>query len=42
MSINGIGTAGYPLTGYTARKAERSTKGGFRGKCEINRKCGTY
>ena len=29
MNINGIGTAGYPLTGYTARKAERSTKGGF-------------
>lgn len=26
MSINGIGTAGYPLTGYTARKAEKSTE----------------
>lgn len=24
MSVNGIGTAGYPLTGYTARKMGRS------------------
>ena len=23
MNINGIGTAGYPMAGYTARKAER-------------------
>ena len=28
MSISGIGTAGYPLAGYTARKAERSTESG--------------
>ena len=26
MGINGIGTAGYPLTGYTARKAGRSAE----------------
>lgn len=26
MGINGIGTAGYPLAGYTARKAERSAE----------------
>ncbi len=26
MSISGIGTAGYPLTGYTARKAERNAE----------------
>lgn len=26
MSINGIGTAGYPVTGYTARKAEKSAE----------------
>ena len=28
MSISGIGTAGYPLTGYTARKAERNAESG--------------
>ncbi len=28
MGINGIGTAGYPLTGYTARKLERSEESG--------------
>ncbi len=28
MGINGIGTAGYPVTGYTARKAERSVESG--------------
>ena len=34
MSINGIGTAGYPLAGYTARKAERSTESGSVGFME--------
>ena len=28
MSINGIGAVGYPVTGYTARKAERSAEFG--------------
>ncbi len=28
MGINGIGTTGYPLTGYTARKMERSAEPG--------------
>ncbi len=28
MSVNGIGTAGYPLTGYTARKMGRSVEPG--------------
>ena len=28
MSISGIGTAGYPLAGYTARKAERNAESG--------------
>ena len=28
MSISGIGAAGYPITGYTARKAERSAESG--------------
>ena len=34
MSINGIGTAGYPLTGYTARKMERSVEPGTVGFME--------
>ena len=34
MSINGIGTVGYPLAGYTARKAERSTESGTVGFME--------
>ncbi len=34
MGINGIGTAGYPLAGYTARKAERSTESGTVGFME--------
>ena len=34
MSINGIGTAGYPLAGYTARKAERSAESGIVGFME--------
>lgn len=34
MSISGIGTAGYPLAGYTARKAERSTESGTVGFME--------
>ena len=28
MSVNGIGTAGYPLTGYQTRKTERSAESG--------------
>ena len=28
MNVNGIGTAGYPLTGYTARKTGRSAESG--------------
>lgn len=31
MGINGIGTAGYPMTGYTARKAERNAESGAAG-----------
>ncbi len=34
MGINGIGTAGYPLTGYTARKMERSVEPGTVGFME--------
>ena len=34
MGINGIGTAGYPLTGYTARKTERSAESGAVGFME--------
>ena len=34
MSVNGIGTAGYPLTGYTARKMERSAEPGTVGFME--------
>ena len=34
MSVNGIGTAGYPLTGYTARKMERSVESGTVGFME--------
>ncbi|MDE6905492.1 MAG: hypothetical protein K2P76_11265 [Lachnospiraceae bacterium] len=34
MGINGIGTAGYPLTGYTARKTGRSAESGVVGFME--------
>ncbi|WWR15271.1 hypothetical protein V1224_12435 [Lachnospiraceae bacterium JLR.KK008] len=34
MGINGIGVAGYPITGYTARKAERGAESGFVGFME--------
>ena len=34
MNVNGIGTAGYPLTGYTARKMERSAEPGTVGFME--------
>ena len=34
MSISGIGTAGYPVTGYTARKAERNAESGTAGFME--------
>ena len=34
MSVNGIGSAGYPLTGYTARKMERSVESGTVGFME--------
>ena len=34
MSVNGIGTAGYPLTGYTARKMKRSAEPGTVGFME--------
>ncbi|MCI9296980.1 MAG: hypothetical protein HFI10_06000 [Lachnospiraceae bacterium] len=34
MGINGIGVAGYPVTGYTARKAERSAESGAVGFME--------
>ncbi len=34
MGINGIGTAGYPLTGYTARKMERNAASGAAGFME--------
>ncbi len=35
MSINGVGTAGYPVTGYQTRKAERSVESGATGFMEI-------
>lgn len=35
MSINGIGTAGYLVTGYQTRKAERSVESGTVGFMEI-------
>ena len=38
MYINGIGTAGYPLTGYTARKTGRSTESGTVGFLETEEK----
>lgn len=31
MGINGIGTVGYPVTGYTARNAERNAESGAAG-----------
>ena len=34
MSVNGIGTAGYSLTGYTARKTESSVEPGMVGFME--------
>ena len=34
MGINGIGTAGYPLTGYTARKVGRNAEAGAVGFME--------
>ena len=34
MGINGIGTAGYPLTGYTVRKTGRSAEFGIAGFVE--------
>ena len=34
MGINGIGATGYPVTGYTARKAERSVESGTVGFME--------
>ncbi len=34
MNVNGIGTAGYPLTGYTARKTGRSAESGAVGFME--------
>jgi len=34
MSVSGIGTAGYPVTGYTARKAERNAEFGAVGFME--------
>lgn len=34
MSINGIGTTGYPLTGYTTRKTGRSAESGAVGFME--------
>ena len=27
MNVNGIGTAGYPVTGYETRRAQRNTAG---------------
>ena len=30
MSVSGIGTAGYPVAGYGARKLENNTKNDFR------------
>ena len=35
MSVNGIGTAGYPVTGYQTRKAEKSVESGAAGFMEI-------
>ena len=35
MSVNGIGTAGYPMTGYQTRKAEKSAESGTAGFMEI-------
>ena len=35
MSVNGIGAAGYPVAGYTARKTERSAESGTAGFMEI-------
>lgn len=35
MGINGIGTAGYSLTGYTVRKTERSAESGTVGFMEM-------
>ncbi len=34
MNVNGIGTAGYPLTGYTAKKTGRSAESGAVGFME--------
>lgn len=34
MNVSGIGAAGYPVTGYTARKAERSAESGAVGFME--------
>lgn len=34
MSVSGIGAAGYPVTGHTARKAERSAESGVVGFIE--------
>lgn len=34
MNVNGIGTVGYPVTGYTARKAEKSAESGTVGFME--------
>ena len=34
MNVNGIGAAGYPVTGYTARKAERNVEPGAVGFME--------
>ena len=34
MNVNGIGTAGYPVTGYTGRKTERSAESGAAGFAE--------
>ena len=35
MSVNGIGTAGYPMAGYESRKAERNAESGAVGFMEI-------
>lgn len=34
MNVNGVGTAGYPVTGYTTGKAERSAESGTVGFME--------
>ena len=34
MGISGVGTAGYPLTGYTAKKTGRSAESGTVGFME--------